>query len=102
MSISKRSRAARRGWAQRGKLADHIVTVKITSPRKGKPRVTVRDIVVPAREGTRLAELKWLILKYKNDMPKKDRYAAQLMFVKGAEVTVATGPKTRARKTKLR
>lgn len=102
MAISKRSRAARRGWAQRGKLIDYIVTVKVTSPRKGRPRVTTRDIVVPARKGTRKAELLWLVQKYRHDMPHKDRYAAGLVFSKGATVTIAEGPRTRGKRTKLR
>lgn len=104
MSISKASRAARRGWAQRGNLIDYIVTVKVKSPRGrgGKQRITTRDIVVPARKGTRKAELMWLVGKYRDSMPAKDRYAVGMAFNKQAEVTIAEGPRTRGRKTKLR
>lgn len=103
MSISKASRAARRGWAQRGTLIDFIVTVKVKSPRKGGGfRETTRDIVVPARKGTRLPELKYLVQKYRHDMPKKDRYVVGLVFAKGAKVTKAEGPRTRAKTPKLR
>lgn len=107
-----RSRAARRGWAQRGDLIDHILTVEVASPdRRGQLRRTTRDLVVPARRGTRQAELIWLAHKYQTDMPVKDRYAVDLLSKRYAErytkrlakhITVAEGPPTRARKVKLR
>ena len=101
MAISKRSRAARRGWAQRGKLIDFIATVKIESP-PGSRRFTTRDIVIPARKGTHKAELMWLIDKYRKEMPKKERYVTGIAFNKNATITIAEGPRTRGRKTKLR
>lgn len=110
MSISKRSRAARRGWAQRTtknhpRLIDHIVTVTVKSPGrggKGTGRTTTRDLIIPARPGTRKAELLYLADKYVEKMPKKERYAVGFLDVPGRKITVAEGPKTRGRKVKLR
>lgn len=109
MLISKRSRASRRGWAQRQtkhvKLTDHILTVKVKSPgRGGKPgRETTRDIIIPARPGTRKAELLWLVQnKRLSDLPRKERYAVGLTTVPGRKITIAEGPRTRGKKVKLR
>lgn len=103
MAISKRSRAARRGWSQRGKLIDYIVTVKVESPRKGrKPRIYTKDIIVPARKGTRKDELLWLIQKYRPQLPQNDREKAGLVFNPKAEITIAEGPRTRGKKPQLR
>lgn len=97
-------RGARRGWAQRGELIDHIVTVEVDSPKGGPGggvRTTARDFVVPARPGTRKAELLWLI-KEKYNLPRKERYAVDFLSIPGRRITVAEGPRTRGRKTKLR
>lgn len=107
MSISKASRAARRGWSQRGdNLQDFIVTVSVTSPGRGggPPRRTTRDFIVPARPGTRDAEILWLVKEKRgrDDLLKREQYAVGLMFVDGAEITIAEGPRTRGRKVKLR
>lgn len=121
MSISKRSRAARRGWAQREtkhvKLIDHIFTIKVQSPgRRGKPgRTTIRDIIVPARPGTRKAELLWLANKRLTDLPKKEQYVGYILasavagvskkhasIYSDSKITIAEGPRTRSRKVKLR
>lgn len=98
-------RAARRGWAQRGDdLIDHIVTVEVESAQPGGgTRTTTRDIIVPARPGTRKAELLWLIQQKRgSDLLKREQYAIGLTRVPGRKITIAEGPATRGRKVKLR
>jgi hypothetical protein len=116
-------RASRRGWVQREtkhvKLIDHILTVQVESPRRGgKPgRTTTRDLIVPARPGTRKAELLWLTHNRISDLPKKEQYMEYILTASerqkkkiglykhagiGGKITIAEGPVTRGKKIKLR
>lgn len=111
-AFRRRSDAARRGWAQRGELVDHILTVEVHSKRRdGRWQRTSRDIIVPARPGTRKSDLIWLAKRHQDDLPTKERYAVDLLTKRYSErytkrvdktVTVAEGPSTTSRKVKLR
>lgn len=111
---NERSAAAKRGWKTRRRnehkqprkkpqKINHILTVQVKSPRKRNGRSTSqtfkRDIVIPAPRGTSLSKLMDIARK---TLTGKERYAADWFDVKGRKITVAEGPRTRARKATLR
>jgi len=101
--MANRSTAARRGWSQRGKLVDHIITITVESKRSdGKIARTSRDLIVPARPGTRKSELIWLAKQRIEDLPVKERYAVDFLNITGRNVVIAIGPPTRGKRIKLR
>jgi hypothetical protein len=107
----KRSEAAKKGWRTRRRKQrerkseniDHLVSVEIkTRERKNgrnRDHSFKRDIVVPAPPGTSQR----VLLEIANrTLPRNEQYAIRWTRVKGAKITVAEGPRSRARKAKLR
>lgn len=76
-----------------------LVTITISTRRKGRSRPFSRDLLIPAPRGT---SLRGLFAIAENTVKPSERYAVDWYHVKGRKITVAEGPPTRAKKAKLR
>jgi hypothetical protein len=107
----KRSEAAKKGWRtrrrnqrkQKSEIIDHLVTVDIKTREKRagtwRDRSFKRDIIIPAQRGTNREEL---LAVARRTLPASELYAYRWTKLKGTKITVAEGPRTRARKARLR